>query len=550
MPLTDELKSVISGDVLDDHDTLEQYSTDASLFRIKPAVVIFPRSVADIKAIVAFVVKHKRQRPDLSITARAAGTDMTGGPLNESIILGFQKYFNQPPIINPAASLAITQPGVFYRNFERETLKHNLLLPTYPASRELCAMGGLVNNNSGGEKTLRYGKTADYVSELRAVLSDGNEYALRPISEKELNKKMARKDFEGQVYKKLYAIIAKNYELIQAAKPKVSKNSAGYNLWDVWNPNTGVFDITKIFVGAQGTLGIVTEATLRLIRPEPHSQMLIVFLKNLETLGEIVKTVLNYQPTTFESYDDKTLKLALRFAPELMKRLGGVNLFTILKNSLGELWAIVSGGLPKLVLQVTFEGDNAEELRLRAETLRKKLQDFRPQYAEVIKTRAEAQEYWLIRRESFNLLRHKIHDKKTAPFVDDIVVDPRRLPEFLPSLNAILEEYDITYTVAGHIGNGNFHIIPLMDLTQADQRQIIPELSRRVYDLVIKYGGSITGEHNDGLIRTPFLKQMYGEKIYALFEAAKNIFDPKNIFNPMKKVNADLDYALQHINTT
>ena len=138
-------------------------------------------------------------------------------------------------------------------------------------------------------------------------------------------------------------------------------------------------------------------------------------------------------------------------------------------------------------------------------------------------------------------------DKKTAPFIDDVVVNPSDLPEFLPQLNAILDQYSITYTVAGHIGNGNFHIIPLMDFTKESERKIIPELADKVYKLVIRYGGSITAEHNDGLIRTPYVKQMFGERMYGLFEETKRIFDPDNIFNPGKKVGTKLSYAMEHL---
>lgn len=162
----------------------------------------------------------------------------------------------------------------------------------------------------------------------------------------------------------------------------------------------------------------------------------------------------------------------------------------------------------------------------------------------------DAQKYWLIRRESFNLLRKHVKGKKTAPFIDDLIVRPEYLPEFLPKLNAILDQYKnyMTYTIAGHPGDGNFHIIPLMDLSDSKSKQIIPELSEKVYDLVLDYHGSITAEHNDGLIRTPYLEKMYGPEVYKLFEKTKQIFDPKNIFNPRKKVGSDMNYAMEHIN--
>jgi FAD/FMN-containing dehydrogenase len=165
----------------------------------------------------------------------------------------------------------------------------------------------------------------------------------------------------------------------------------------------------------------------------------------------------------------------------------------------------------------------------------------------VAKSERAARKYWVIRRESFNLLRKKIRGKRTAPFIDDFVVPPARLPEFLPKLEAVMATYDLTYTVAGHVGDGNFHIIPLVDPARADTAKIIDELSHKVYDLVIAHDGSISGEHNDGLIRTPYVEKMFGPAMYALFYEVKKIFDPLDIFNPGKKVGTNFSTALAHL---
>lgn len=166
----------------------------------------------------------------------------------------------------------------------------------------------------------------------------------------------------------------------------------------------------------------------------------------------------------------------------------------------------------------------------------------------VTKDDQEEKKYWTVRRESFALLRNHVQGRRTAPFIDDVVVRPEKLPEFFPRINKIMEKYDnLVYTIAGHVGDGNFHIIPLMNMKDPRSRKVIPELSREVYDLVIEFGGSITAEHNDGLIRSPFLEQMYGKEVYKFFEETKRIFDPDNIFNPGKKVNSDFSYALEHI---
>ena len=539
-----KLKTIIKGDVLSDDQTLNLYSHDASLFEVKPQAVVFPKDVNDIKALVKYVSENKKNNPSLSLTGRSAGTDMSGGSINDSILVVFQKYINH--ILSIKDSIATVEPGVFYKDIEKETLKHGLIFPSYPASREICAMGGIVNNNSGGEKSLEYGKTEQYVKGIKVVLSDGNEYDLKPLTEDKLNEKMKQKNLEGEIYIKMHKLITENYDEILKAKPKVSKNSAGYYLWNVWDKEKGIFDLTKLWVGSQGTLGLMIQADIQLVPMRKHHEMMVLFLHDLTHLGEIINIVLPLMPESFESYDDNTLKLALRFFPQFAQLLGTKGIIQTAFAFIPEFFMVLFGGMPKLILQVDFAGNDLGEIREKIAKLKEKLKPLHPKTRIAIDDKEK--KYWLIRRESFNLLREKIHDKHTAPFIDDIVVDPKYLQEFLPKLNNIMVKYpSLIYTVAGHVGNGNFHIIPLMDIADPKQREIIPALSREVYDLVLHYKGSITGEHNDGLVRTPYLKQMYGEKMIHLFEETKKIFDPQNIFNPRKKVFGDLNFAMNHI---
>ena len=550
--LLDELKALIKGDVLSDDKTISDYSHDASLFEVKPQVVVFPKDEEDVKNLVKFVSKNKKIHPTLSLTGRSAGTDMSGGSINDSIIVEFTKYFNKTPVIN--GNIATTQPGVFYRDFEKETLKHNLIFPSYPASRELCAMGGIFNNNAGGEKSLKYCKTEKYVKRMKVVLSDGNAYEFKALNEKELEGKLSQKDLEGEIYKKIYELITHNYELLQKAKPNVSKNSAGYFLWNVWGKNLPasrqVFDLTQLFVGSQGTLGLMLEGDLELVPVHKHRDMLVVYLHDTSHLGQIIQEVLKLEPESFESYDDNTLKLALKYFPEFTKQLGFLGTIEAGIAFLPAFFELLTGkNLPKLVLQVDFTSDDLSEVKGKVQTLAEKLKPLHP----TTQTALENQEkrYWLVRRESFNLLRKKIRDKHTAPFIDDFVIKPEYIAEVIPQVTDILKKHpEFIFTVAGHVGDGNFHIIPLVDINNPAVRTAIPQISDEVYKIVAKYKGSTTGEHNDGLIRTPYLKQMYGEKVVKLFEETKKIFDPLNIFNPRKKVAGDLNYAMNHLRTS
>ncbi len=545
--LISELKQNFKGDIATDESTLTEYSHDASLFEIKPKVVVFPKDDQDVENLVKFVNKYKSNNPQLSLTGRSAGTDMGGGALSESIVVGFTKYFTQKPTVN--GNVATTQPGVFYRDFEVETLKQNLIFPSYPASREICAMGGIFNNNSGGEKSLQYGKTEKYVKRIKAVLSDGNIYELKPLDEAELNNKMKLDNFEGEIYRKMFELINNNYDLIMNAKPDVTKNSAGYFLWNVYDKEKKIFDLTKLWVGAQGTLGMFLEGDLELVPIHKHRDMLVIFLNDTSHLGQVINEVLALSPESFESYDDNTLKLALRYFPEFAKQLGFLGMIQAGVAFLPAFLQLFTGrNLPKLILQVDFTSDDLKEVEQKVATLREKLKPLHPQ-TQVAKEGAE-KKYWLVRRESFNLLRKKIRNKHTAPFIDDFVIKPEFVADVIPQVTSILKRHpEFIFTVAGHIGNGNFHIIPLVDIQNPNVRSAIPVISDEVYDIVAKYHGSITGEHNDGIIRTPYLDKMYAPEIISLFSEVKKIFDPLNIFNPGKKVGGTIEYAMSHLRT-
>jgi FAD/FMN-containing dehydrogenase len=548
MSLPQEIKTLIKGELEASPEILRRYSADASAFRIMPEVVVFPKDKSDIKSLVDFAKSRQLSlQRSISLTVRSAGSDMTGGPLNESVIIDIIRHLNK--IKEIGKDYAICEPGVFYRDLEKQTLKKGLIFPSFPASKALASVGGIVANNAGGEKSLRYGKTEKYVRALKVVLRDGKEYEFKKLDQKALKAKLALNTFEGEIYRKIYELLEKNYEAIQKAKPKVSKNSTGYLLWNIWDKQKHTFDLGQIFVGSQGTLGIITEITLGLVPIEKYSQMLVVYLYNLDKLAEIINTILNFEPTALESYDDKTLRLALKFAPQLARLISRTqNLVSFGLEMLPDFWIIAkSGGLPKLVLMAEFSGNDNQELNEKVASLQKALRSFKVKMR-WSRSQKQSEKYWTIRRQSFSLLRTKIKDRQTVPFIDDIIVEPEKMPRFLPLLNEILAHYpQLTYTIAGHAGNGNFHIIPLMDLTDEKQRALIPEISQKVYDLVLKFGGSLSAEHNDGLIRGPYLKQMYGVQVFELFKKVKQIFDPRNIFNPHKKTDADLKYALAHL---
>ncbi len=539
MSIKEDIVRIIKGDVYDDTSTRTQYSRDTSIFERTPAVVVFPRDATDVSAIVRYVHEARKEGEDISLAARSAGTDMTGGPLTDSVSVVFTKYMNH--IGEIGSDYAIAEPGVYYRDFEKETLrKIGKIIPSYPASRMLCAIGGMVSNNSGGELTLQYGKTNKYVRALDVILSDGSRATCAPISTRELWKKESQKNLEGDIYLKIHKLLRENEALIASARPNVTKNSAGYALWNVMDKAKGTFDLTQLIVGSQGTLAMVTSATLGLVKTKSHRTMLIIFLSDINILPEVVHRVLKHNPESFESYDDQTFKLAVRFIPQIISHVGIIQMIKLGFSFIPEMWMAISGGIPKLVLMAEFAEDSKEAALEKAQAARLAITDIAVS-TKIARSETESAKYWTIRRESFSLLRKNLRGLYAAPFIDDIVVHPDDYPRFLPELNALLLEHNLLYTMAGHIGDANFHIIPLMDLSKQENRQEILELQPKVYELVARYKGSITGEHNDGIIRTPYLDLMYGPEICALFAEVKKIFDPLNILNPGKKVGGTIE---------
>jgi FAD/FMN-containing dehydrogenase len=533
------------GDIDSSDQTRQAYSHDASLFELVPQLVVYPKNEFDLEKLVTSANEWRTKLPNLSLTARSAATDMSGGAISESVIVDFRRYFTN--ILEVTDDSAHVQPGVLYKDFEKQTLIHNnALLPSFPASRELASVGGMVANNSGGEKSLEYGKTEDYVSKLKVVLSDGKLYELRALTNLELKAKMAQSDFEGQIYMQMFGLLEHNYDAVKAAKPKVSKNSTAYNLWDVWDRKTGIFDLTKVFVGSQGTLGLVSDINLRLVHQKPHSGVLVVFMKDIDNLGEVINAVLPTRPASFEAFDNYTLKLAIKFFPYFRQTIGWFGLFKLGLQLLPDAFLLFRG-IPKMVLLVEYSGETAEEVKQKVHTMRQTLEPFKLEAMEEDATEAKAWKFRIMRRESFNLLRKKVKDKHTAPFIDDMVVPPKHLPEFLPKLREIIKKYKLTATIAGHVGDGNFHVIPLMKIEDPAERAKLAPAMKEVNDLVLSYGGSISGEHNDGMIRGPWLERMYGKQMMDLFIQTKHIFDPHNIFNPHKKTDADWDFSMSHI---
>jgi FAD/FMN-containing dehydrogenase len=544
-PLLHQLRAIFKGDISTDRATREALSRDASIYELVPEAVLAPKTTTDIEKLVKFVTKNKGLYPNLSITPRSAGTDMSGAAIGNSLLLDMTKYFSSIKTLED--TILHVQPGAFMRDIDPYLAAKNLMLGCVPASRAICTIGGMVGNNAGGEQSLRYGNTERSVRELKVVLADGNVYSFKPLTRRQLEIKMKQKTYEASLYRQVYELIEANYDLIKNARPHVNKNSMGYNLWSVWDRGTGIFDMTRLFSGSQGTLGIITDIKVEAVPKAAHTGLLLAYLPSMKYLGEIIPAVMKHNPATFEGFDDITFNLGVRYFSTFKKQLGMKEWLRQQAGLLGSV-AKFKGHLPNILLMIEFEGATKEEVYGKISKLASDLAPYKIRM-DIEGDEASSAPFWQIRRASLALLRNKVHDKYASPFIDDMTVQPKYLPEFLPRVRKIVRKYRLPATLAGHFGDGNFHIIPLMDISNPKDQAKLEPVMRELIPIVLQYGGTMAGEHNDGMVRGPWLPSVFGEPVYQLFKQTKEIFDPLYIFNPHKKTDASWDYSMDHIRT-
>lgn len=517
-----------NGDIDTSEARRKAASRDASIFEVMPAGVIAPRDTDDIKSVVQWAVRMAEQGRHVHFTPRVGGTCMSGGSLTEGYVLDLKKYYNYIGSVDIVARSIRVQTGAMHIDVESRATDAGLLFASYTSSRDICGIGGMIGNNASGEQSIRYGATSENVKSLKVVLGDGNEYEFGPLSRKELNAKKLLPTFEGNLYRQITALIEDNKHIIASRRTHTVKNAAGYPLWQLWDSHEQTFNMARLFVGAQGTLGVVTEAELKLVKPGKYQRMIVTPIADLDKLAQVVNTMLRYEPISCETFDHFTYELAEKYHPEDAER------------------ARVARGKHMVVLSV-FEGESQEDTDILAGKAKDKLEQLGHETA-WIDDQATIDSFLLIRRKSFKmLLEHPTPNTRAEAFLEDTIVPLEHYGEFLRKLEAILQEYNLIYTYAGHIGAGSIRLVPLVNMEADGAAEMVMELEAKVNDLVIAHGGSISVDHNDGIIRTPFLEKQFGSEMIELFRQVKELCDPHGIFNPGKKIGGTYDYALQHV---
>jgi FAD/FMN-containing dehydrogenase len=501
-----------------DGETTKKYSRDASIFEVAPQAVAFPKNKEELSALIVYASEH-----NITLSPRSGGTCMSGGSLTSGVMVDMTAGFSYIKDIDIENKTVWVGGGTYHRDIEKKLTPRGLLFAPYTSSKDLCGIGGMVGNNASGEKSFRYGATIDNVRSLKMICSDGQEYHFGEISQEEWSHKKTLPTFEGVIYRGLDEIINKSPEILDKNRPKVKKNAAGYGLWNIFHKENNTFNVAKLIVGSQGTLGFVTDIELALVDLPLYYSMLVCRIDNLKDLAKVVAIMASHTPEGIETYDIHTYELAKKLLPEDAAR------------------ASLSDGA-KLVVFAQFSEKTQEETESKAHACKEVLRT--QGYEGSLVSKEEGESHFVIRRASFKLLKDYAHgNQKAVPFIEDTIVPLAQYDTFLEGLESILKKYDMTYTYAGHIGDGSIRLIPLVNLEEENAPKKILSLAEEVYALTISLGGSISVDHNDGIIRTPFLSMQYDADTLALFDKTKNLFDPKHIFNPGKKVGSTREYA-------
>ncbi len=520
--LRSALAAACRGEVRFDRLSRALYSTDASVYQIVPAGIVLPRCEADVVAAVQTCA-----RLGVPLTARGGGTSQAGQSIGPGVILDCSKYFNDVLEVNAAERWVRVRPGCVLDDLNRLIAPAGLHFAPDISTASRATLGGMVANNSSGTHSVIYGKTIDHVLELRVVLADGSVIHTRPLDAAELESKCRQRDLEGHVYRTVRRLAATHADEIERRYPKILRRVGGYNLDEfVARPRDesarpgGEFNLSSLFVGSEGTLGVVVEAKLRLVPlPRARSLLAVQFASLLDALAA-TPAILEHEPAAVEVMDKYILD-STRLNPDA----------TRLRDFLQ--------GDPGAVLLIEFYADRGEDAAARRDALEA---DLRRRGAgthyHAAPDAAAQQRIWKLRTLALGLSMAEKGDNKAISFVEDTAVDPAHLRDYIAEFLGLVRRHGTTAGVYAHASVGCLHVRPVIDLKTADGVQRFQALADGVADLVLKYHGALSGEHGDGLVRSPYQEKMFGPVLYAAFRALKDAFDPRRLLNPGKIVDA------------
>ena len=525
--LLDYLRRHVDGEVRFDAVTRKLYSTDASIYQIEPVGVVVPKTTEALRAAVQIALEMH-----IPIIPRGGGTSLSGQSIGAGIVLDCSKYLNHILDIDPVHQIARVQPGVVLDSFNRELARHQLMFGPDVATASRANLGGMIGNNSAGSHSIVHGKTIDHVRKVRVMLSDGKAHELGPADWE----RQDERTFLGKLHARVQQIAAHNADEIRRRFPRILRRVSGYNL-DVFVgdgkprsevlrtpgfgvPHSGACGLHQLIVGSEGTLGVILDAELNLVPMPKVVGLLIPQFSSLAAAVDAVATCLDMQPAAVELMDQRLIELARN------------NL------SLRETTAALTG-TPEALLMVEFSGDDFGYVTDRIKRLQTKLQGMPGLIAALPAIEvSQRQPLWNLRNAAVPLLLGMPGDRKPVTFIEDTAVAPHYLPRYVARFREILHKHGTDGTFYGHASVGCLHIRPVLNIKDPNDLVRMRKITEEITDLILEFGGSLSGEHGDGLARSEWNRKMFGDVVYDAFCQVKDAFDPHHLFNPGKIVHA------------
>jgi FAD/FMN-containing dehydrogenase/Fe-S oxidoreductase len=542
--LSRHLRRHVQGEIRFDFTTRQLYSTDASIYQIEPLGVVIPKTVDDVQAVVQIAGEM-----GVPITARGGGTSLSGQSIGPGLVLDFSKYLNAILDVDSAARTVRVQPGVVLDQLNRALAGQGLQFGPDVATASRANLGGMIGNNSAGSRSIVYGKTIDHVRRLGVVLADGSRTEFGPVSAADWERRAQARSPEGNIYRAVRQVVGANVEEIRRRFPRILRRVSGYNL-DVLaaalaphpNPSPqggegllaplaplgrGVggeghsnHGLHQLIVGSEGTLAVVTEAELALVSRPRARGLLVPHFASLGAAMDALAACLELGPSAVELLDQMLIDLA-RDNLSLRTTMAAVQ------------------GRPAALLMVEFSSDDDAEVVDRVERLQRRLGGVAGLTAAVPALDPTLRDpLWSLRSAAVPLLLGLPGDRKPVTFVEDTAVAPARLPEFVARFRELLRAHGTEGAFYGHASVGCLHIRPVLNLKDPADVQRMRRITEAVTDLVLEFGGALSGEHGDGLARSEWNRKMFGAQVYEAFRHVKHAFDPGNVFNPGRVVDA------------
>ncbi len=508
----DEVQRKIQGETLFDDVSRLLFSTDASIYQIKPLGVVFPRHREDMVQIVRTAAKYR-----IPILARGGGTSLAGQTVTSGVVVDCSKHMNRVLEVHPTRRWARVQPGLVLDNLNDFLRFHGLFFAPDVATSSRATVGGMIGNNSAGVRSVRYGKTVDHVLAVRLLLSTGEELTLERMDAAELRRRCARTGREAELLAVLRRVVDDNRPEILQRYPKVMRRVGGYNLDYLLDEEN--FNPAQLVVGSEGTLGLVTEATINL-EPLPAAKTVcVVFFDQLLKAIDAVPAILRHGPSAVEIMDPHGIRLAQA------------------NPTVAQLFSAFLQGQPEALLIVEFSGESETGVREASEGMRRDPDLLQLSYETYqCWDPTEMARVWQVRKHSLGVLLSVRGDAKPLPFIEDAGIPVQHLGAYIREVLEICRRHGRDVAMYAHASVGVIHVRPILNLKQTEDVRIMAAISSETFELVRRYGGSWSGEHGDGLVRSYKNREFFGDKLFAAFREVKSAFDPLGLMNPGKIV--------------